>query len=152
MENLSVSFREMERRDIMDCFKVRTATHENRFSLEGLKKAGITEESVAKMLATTCKGWVCEADGQIVGFSMGNQSNGEFWAVAVLPAYEGRGIGKKLAESAQEWLWASGCAEIWLWTSSDTSTRAYRLYKKIGWKDCGIQEGQRIMKLRRHEN
>ena len=41
-----------------------------------------------------------------------------------------------------------GCAEIWLWTSPDVSTRAYGLYRKFGWQDCGVQNGQRIMKLK----
>ena len=140
-------FRQMEKSDIARCIRVRTLVRENPFSFENLVKAGITEESVARMLGDTHQGWVCQADGQIVGFSMGNKANREFWVVAVLPEYEGQGIGKRLTISAQDWLWASGCTEIWLWTSPDQSTRAYSLYKKLGWVDCGIRDGQRIMKL-----
>ncbi|HEY3761623.1 MAG TPA: GNAT family N-acetyltransferase [Verrucomicrobiae bacterium] len=138
----------MERRDIGSCIEVRTLVRENRYSLEALHQAGITEDSVAQMLATTHKGWICEMDGRIVGFSIGNRSNGEFWVVAVLPEYEGRGIGKKLMDLAVEWLRTSGHSEIWLWTSPDMSTRAYALYRKSGWEDCGVKDGQRIMKLK----
>ncbi|HSY18647.1 MAG TPA: GNAT family N-acetyltransferase [Candidatus Acidoferrales bacterium] len=141
-------FREMEQRDICSCIGVRTSVRENRYSLEELRQAGITEESVAGMLTTTHKGWVCEMDRRVVGFCMGNRNNGEFWVVALLPEYEGRGIGRKLMELAVQWLRASACAEIWLWTSPDVSTRAYALYRKSGWDDCGVQNGQRIMKLR----
>jgi len=141
-------FREMEPRDIDRCIEVRTLVRENRYSREALRQVGITGESVARLLATTHKGWVCEADQRVVGFSMGNRSNGEFWVVAVLPEYEGRGIGRKLMELAVQWLRAGGCAEIWLWTSPDVNTRAYALYRKSGWEDCGVQNGQRIMKLR----
>ena len=142
--------REMLQQDICGCFQVRTSVRENRYSLEALRQEGITEASVAEMLATTHKGWVCEVEGKIVGFSMGNRKNGEFWVVAVLPEYEGRGIGRKLMELTVQWLRASPCADIWLRTSPDTSTRAYALYKKFGWEDCSIQKNQRIMKLR-HE-
>ena len=100
--------REMEQRDIRDCIEVRTLVRENPYPMEALRQAGITEESVAAMLTTTHKGWVCEIDQRIVGFSMGNRSNGEFWVVAVLPEFEGRGIGRKLMELAVQWLRASG--------------------------------------------
>jgi GNAT superfamily N-acetyltransferase len=148
MNNSSLHFREMERRDIATCIEIRASTHENPFSVDALAKAGITAESVAEMLDKTHKGWVGEVDGEVVGFGMGNRSNGEFWVVAVLPEFEGRGIGRRLAELTQAWLLASGCAELWLWTSPDPTTRAYRLYKKLGWEDCGIQQEQRIMKFR----
>jgi len=146
-----MNFRIIESGDITRCIWIRTSVRENRFSLEALAKAGITEESVTKMLGTTHQGWVCEVDGQLVGFSMGNKSTGEFWVVAVLPEYEGQGIGRRLTELTQDWLWASGCREIWLWTSVDTSTRAFALYKKLGWMDYGIQNGRRIMKLQKSE-
>jgi GNAT superfamily N-acetyltransferase len=144
-------FREMEQRDVGRCIEVRTLVREQRYSVEALRQVGITEESVTKMLAMTHQGWVCEIDGRIVGFSMGNRSSGEFWVLAVLPEFEGRGIGRRLMELAVQWLRASACPEIWLWTSPDVSTRAYALYRKFGWKDCGVQNGQRIMKLQEHE-
>jgi len=119
-----MNFRHMNAVDIARCIWVRTKVRENHFSPEALANAGITEESVLQMLGTTHHGWVCEVDEKIVGFSMGNKATSEFWVVAVLPQYEGRGIGRKLTELTQEWLWAAGCGEIWLWTSPDTSTRA----------------------------
>lgn len=136
----------MEPRDVARCIWVRTQTQENRFSLEALQRAGITEASVVDCLATTHKGWVCEQDGQIIGFSMGDRSNGEFWVVAVLPDCEGRGIGRRLTESAQRWLHANGWFEIWLWTSPNPSTRAYAMYRRLGWRDCGVRDGQLIMR------
>jgi hypothetical protein len=64
----------MERRDIARCIHVRTSVRENPFSFENLVKAGITEETVAQMLDKTHRGWVCQVDGQIVGFTMGNKA------------------------------------------------------------------------------
>src|SRR5690242_7310321 len=72
---------------------------------------------MARHLETTHKGWVAEHEGQIVAFGMSDRSNGEVWVVAVLPDYEGRGIGRRLVEFAQNWLRQQGHDDIWLWTS-----------------------------------
>jgi ribosomal protein S18 acetylase RimI-like enzyme len=141
-----MTFREMEPRDIAACIEVRTSVKENHYSRAALAAAGITEESVAALLGSTHQGWVCEVDGRLAGFSMANRSTGEFWVVAVRPEYEGRGIGRKLTASATQWLQTCGCPEIWLWTSPDITSRAYAMYRKAGWRDCGVKDGQRIMR------
>jgi ribosomal protein S18 acetylase RimI-like enzyme len=142
----SVAIRNMEACDLGRCIWVRTQTRENCWSLDALTRAGITEDAVSRQLATTHRGWVCEHGGQIVGFSMADKSNGEFWVVAVLPDYERQGIGRRLVEHGQQWLHAQGWKEIWLWTSPNTDTRAYKLYIALGWRDCGVKDGQLIMR------
>jgi ribosomal protein S18 acetylase RimI-like enzyme len=146
--------RVMQPRDVARCIWLRTQTRENRWSLEALEQAGITEESVTQHLAaaTHC-GWVCEQDGQIVGFSICDVSTGEFWVVAMLPQYEGRGIGTELVERGQRWLHERGWNEIWLCTSPDKTTRAYGLYRSLGWRDCGVREdGEVIMRRSRSDD
>jgi GNAT superfamily N-acetyltransferase len=142
------TIREMLAPDVAKCIHLRTQTREQRWTLEELARIGVTEDAVSRILATTHQGWVCEQDAKIVGFSMADGSTGEFWVVAVLPDYEGRGIGRQLIERGQQWLHDHGWPEIWLWTSPDTSTRAYQLYRLLGWHDCGVQNGQRIMRRR----
>ncbi len=73
-------------------------------------------------------------------------TTGEFWVVAVLPKYERRGIGTELVRRGQQWLYEHGWPEIWLWTSTDKSTRAYKLYRSLGWRDCSVKDGQRVMR------
>jgi GNAT superfamily N-acetyltransferase len=70
----------------------------------------------------------------------------EFWVIAVLPEYEGRGIGSKLLNLAENWLWEIGWKEIWLWTSPDSRLRAYSFYKKHGWVDAEVRRNRRILK------
>jgi len=140
--------REMEPRDVGRCIWIRTRTREMCWTLEALTKVGVTEAAVIQHLATTHKGWVCEQDGQIVGFSMVNGSNGEFRVIALLPEYERRGIGRQLLQRGQDWLHAKGWSEIWLWTSPHTSTRAYKLYTAADWRDCGVTNGELIMRHR----
>lgn len=132
--------------DIGDLFTVRTATDENNLSREELTALGITEDSVRDRLNDTHRGWLCEVDGRAVGFAIGDRATGELWVIAVLPDYINRGIGSRLLALVEEWLWDSGCGELWLTTDVDPTLRAYSFYKKHGWEDDRIEEGLRYMK------
>jgi ribosomal protein S18 acetylase RimI-like enzyme len=90
-----MKFREITIRDIPALFDVRTAVRENAFTREGLYSAGITEPAVENMLRTSHRSWLCECDSEVVGFATANRETAEFWVIAVLPEYEGRGIGGK---------------------------------------------------------
>ncbi len=104
--SLHFTIRDMDAGDIRRCIWVRTHTREQCWTLEALTRVGVTEDAVSRLLASSHMGWVCEQDGQIVGFSMADGSNGEFWVVAVLPDYEGRGIGRQLLKPlpSRRWL------------------------------------------------
>ncbi len=132
--------------DVPALFPLRAATRENALSIEQLDRMGINGESVVRMLESTHRGWLCEADGRIVGFAMGNRENGEMWVIAVLPEYEGQGIGVQLLTAVEEWLWTEGWNEIWLTTDVDTTLRAYGFYLKHGWADTEVKDGMRYMK------
>jgi len=138
--------REITDSDIPALFAVRVATRENALSREQLAMMGISEESVAAMLNTTHRGWLCECDGGVVGFAMGNRATGEMWVIAVLPAYEGRGIGGQLLTRVEDWLRSAGWSEIWLTTDVDPALRAYGFYRRRGWRDETIRDGVRYMK------
>jgi GNAT superfamily N-acetyltransferase len=142
-------FRVMTSADLQATLAVRIAAKENPFSMEALVAMGITEESVTQMLATTHRGWVCEVNEEIVGFAIGNRSNGELWVIAVLEAHEGKGIGRRLMQLVQEWLFGEGWDKLWLVTGTPP-TRAYHLYTKLGWKDVGPTElqGRRLELVR----
>jgi ribosomal protein S18 acetylase RimI-like enzyme len=118
-------FREIREHDVVSLFAVRVATRENRLSREQLAGLSINEKTVLAMLDTTHRGWLCEKDDQVVGFAMGNRENGEMWVIALLPDYEGRGIGAELLTRVEDWLWSEGWAEIWLMTDIGPTRRAY---------------------------
>jgi GNAT superfamily N-acetyltransferase len=141
-------YRDIALADIPAIFDVRSATVENPFSRDALYSLGITEESVESMLSTTHHGWICEEAGRIVGFSIADGNTGELWVIAVLPDFEGKGIGSRLLSIAEEWLASQGWPEFWLWTSTDTSLRAYQLYQRHGWRDSEIRGDQLYMKKR----
>jgi GNAT superfamily N-acetyltransferase len=128
-----MNLRPIEPKDLSEVIEVRASTRENLFSRAALRDLGITEDSTAELLRTTHRGWLCEEAGRIVGFAIGDGKTGELWVIAVLPQFEGRGVGLRLIESVEGWLWSLGWQEIWLWTSSDRQKRAFTFYSKRGW-------------------
>jgi len=96
--------------DISETFRVRTATDENRLTSTQLTALGITESSVSEKLLGSYNGWLCEEQGSVVGFAIGDRSSGEMWVIAVLPGHIGRGIGGALLEKVEAWLFSEGCS------------------------------------------
>ncbi len=139
-------FREITRGDIPTLFRVRVATRENAYTREELQGLGITVSSVSAMIDTTHRGWLCEDDNKVVGFAMGNRKSGEMWVIAVLPEYEGRGIGSQLLAFVEDWLWSEGWREIWLTTDVNPTLRAYGFYRNQGWLDHEIRDDVRYMR------
>ncbi len=138
-------YRPIEPDDMGAIFEVRVATWHNDNGAEELKQFGITPASVRAMLKTTHRGWLCEVDGRVVGFAMGDQSKGEMWVIAVLAEHEGRGIGRALLTRVEDWLFDQGHHEIWLTTDPDESYRAVGFYRHCSWHDWKI-DGDRFMK------
>ncbi len=138
-------FREIRPGDLPTLFAVRTATHENRLTEAELTGMGITPAAVAEKLAGTCKGWLCEVDGRVVGFAIGDRATGELWVIAVLPDYLGLGLGGRLLTAVEDWLRAGGCTRLWLTTDVDPRLKAYGFYRHHGWVDDRIEAGNRYM-------
>lgn len=140
-------FREIAAADAPALIRVRTRTRENTYTLEQLERLGITAQSVAEKLAASYKGRLCTYADQVVGFCMADRSTGELWLVAVLPEFEGKGIGNRLLGLAEAWLWSSGCTRAWLTTDIDAKLRAYGFYRQRGWTDWKVEGGLRWMEL-----
>lgn len=115
--------------------RVRTSVAENLLTVAQLEERGITNASVAASLRTNAKGWVAVLDGEIVGFSIADRNSQCLFALFVLPAHEGRGIGGRLLELAVTWLWANGVQRAWL--NTGPNTKAARFYERRGWMAVG---------------
>ena len=139
---MTFSFRKMRARDLPAVFELRVSTRENAVTMEELEHDyGITPASLAEAMAADVKGWLCEEQGLVVGFAMGDRSNGEVQVVAVRPGYEGKGIGKRLLGLVQTWLHEQGHQEIWLLSNPDSGVRAHGFYRKLGWQPTGERQG-----------
>ena len=137
--------REIVEADIPSLFVVRPQTRENAMSVEELASIGITVESMRDAIKGSHRGWLYEDNGQVCGFAMGDAHNGEVTVMAMLPAYEGKGIGGKLLTSVEQWLASEGCDRIWLTTDTNTQLRAYGFYLRQGWEDWKIEHNLRYM-------
>lgn len=135
--------------DLPATFEVRLSTVENAITMEELERDyGITPQSLSEAMASHVKGWLCEDSGTVVGFSMGDLSNGEVLVVAVHPDYEGNGIGKTLLLQVQDWLFSQGHEQIWLRANPDPKIRAHGFYRKLGWKATETRGDEEVMTLR----
>ena len=143
----SWKLREITSADMSAIFAVRVATWHNPNGREEMEKMGITHQSVCEMIASSHKGWLAESEnGEVIGFAMGNKTNGEIWVIAVLEKFEGQGVGRDLIAMVERWLKAEGWKEIWLTTDTDESLRAVGFYRHLGWEDWKIEDGDRFMR------
>jgi len=133
--NRAIVFREATCADLPGISRVRTSVVENLLTIDQLKERGITNASVAASFLTDSKGWVAVQGDEVVAFSIADRAAQSIFALFVLPAYEGRGIGSVLLDSALRWLWDNGAQRVWLTTGP--GTKAVRFYEKRGWACTG---------------
>jgi GNAT superfamily N-acetyltransferase len=119
--------------DIPAIQRVRHSVRENR-----LVSTVISDEDVRRAIEVTGRGWVVEVEGAIVGFAVGNATDGNIWALFVDPGHERRGYGRRLHDAMVEWLWSRGLERLWLTTTP--GTRAQRFYEAAGWTLVGDAE------------
>jgi ribosomal protein S18 acetylase RimI-like enzyme len=131
-------FRPTQPSDVDACFTVRANTRQSPISRERLAAMGITpESSVADLRSGRIRGCVCEDDGRIVGFCSGDCETGEVLVLAVLPEYEGRGVGRRLLAEVVDALQAQGHERLWLAAAADPDIRAHGFYRAQGWMATG---------------
>jgi len=123
--------REAQISDIKQIQKVRNSVTENMLSNPDL----VTDKDCEEFISIRGKGWVCDIDGQIVGFCIADLKENNIWALFVQPGFDKQGIGRKLHDVMLDWYFAQTKENVWLGTSPNT--RAELFYRKSGWKEIG---------------
>ena len=139
-------YREAKLTDIPQLQIIRHSVKENILSDPTL----VTDELCALYLTERGKGWVCEVNGQIVGFSIVDLQDHNVWALFLLPEFEGQGIGKVLHRLMLDWYFQQTKETIWLGT--DPGTRAEQFYRKQGWRETGIHGRSELKFEMRYED
>jgi GNAT superfamily N-acetyltransferase len=112
-----------------------------------LTSTAISEADYIPAIEVTGRGWVIEAQGEIVAFGVADAARANIWALFVDPAHEQSGYGRRLHDTMVAWLWSQGVDRLWLTTSADT--RAERFYTAAGWQLTGrTEEGELVFELR----
>ena len=124
-------FREATADDIAQIQRVRHSVKENVLSDPGL----VPDADVFDYISNRGKGWVCEEDETIVGFSIADVKGNNIWALFIQPEYEGKGIGKELHRLMLDWYFSQTDKSVWL--STAPRSRAEAFYRKAGWTETG---------------
>ena len=127
-----MNIRVAEVKDIYQIQVVRNLVKENQLSDPAL----VPDSDVKDYITCRGKGWVCEIDGEVVGFAIADLVENNIWALFIHPGFERIGIGKKLHEEMMSWYFSQTDKTVWLGTSP--KTRAELFYRKAGWKEVGV--------------
>ncbi|RZK67060.1 MAG: GNAT family N-acetyltransferase [Pedobacter sp.] len=125
-------YRQAEISDIPQIQIVRHSVKENTLSNPLL----VTDADCEEFLTQRGRGWVCEIDGNIVGFSIVDLKENNIWALFLMPEFEEKGIGKALHRLMMDWYFNQTKKMVWLGTAPNT--RAEKFYEKQGWKNVGM--------------
>lgn len=143
-------FRQATPDDAAACIAIRSQTRENAFTAAELLQHGITPEAIATQIAdrTIC-GYVCTRATDIVGYCFGALSTGEIIVLAVLPAYEHKGLGRSLLEMVLDDIRRTGADRAFLGCTTNPHARAFGFYRHLGWVSTGQYDamGDEILEL-----
>jgi GNAT superfamily N-acetyltransferase len=124
--------RQAEISDITEIQLVRNAVKENTLSNPDL----VSDEECEEFITKRGKGWVCEMDHQIIGFSIVDLLENNIWALFVHPNFDRQGAGRKLHDIMMDWYFGQTSENVWLGTAPHT--RADIFYRKAGWTEIGV--------------
>jgi len=144
-------FRVARPTDAPACVALRGQTRENAVTAERLAAVGITVASWAADIASgRLAGHVCIVQGALAGYGFGDRDTGEVVVLALLPPFEGQGIGRQLLARVVQDLQALGHRRLFLGCSNDPSTRSHGFYRHLGWIPTGAVDrfGDEVLELR----
>ncbi len=124
-------FRVAELSDIKQMQVVRHLVKENTLSNPDL----VPDKEVAYYISEKGKGWICEVNGQVVGFSIIDLLERSVWALFVNPEFAAKGIGKELHRLMIDWYFQQTHDKVVLGTAPNT--RAELFYSLQGWTRVG---------------
>ena len=128
---IEMNYREATIHDIQQIQYVRNIVKENRLSDPAL----VADKDVQDFITRRGRGWICEIDGIIIGFSIVDMIEKNVWALFIDPKHESKGIGKTLHGMMLDWYFNQTKETIWL--STARGTRAERFYHIAGWNEAG---------------
>jgi ribosomal protein S18 acetylase RimI-like enzyme len=141
---MKIEFRDLKTQDFERCIEIRGMTRDNPIPAEVLKEFGVTKEAWIPLVKDKrIVGVVAEYNDEVIGFSSGDVNTGEVLVLALLPEYEGRGLGKNLLVLTADKLFSFGMEKLWLAASPNPEIRAHGFYRHLGWVPTGVIDKNR---------
>lgn len=138
---MNLVYRPARPEDAAACIDLRGRTRENAFSADDLRAVGVTQESWSDGIRDgALPGVVALADGVLAGYCFGDRDSGEIMVLALLPAYEGLGIGRALLKQVMAMLRQAGHTRLFLSCAADPQVRSYGFYRHLGWVATGERD------------
>ena len=136
---MKIELRDVKAQDFKRCIEIRGMTRDNPVPAEILKEFGVTEEAWVPLIRDkSVVGVVAESKDEVVGFCSGDVNTGEVLVLALLPEYEGHGLGKNMLELVSDKLFSFGMDKLWLAASPNPEIRAHGFYRYLGWVPTGV--------------
>ena len=137
--------------DAEDCVRLRGMTRENAVSADRLASLGITALSWSNDIESgKLPGWVCTDYSEMVGYCFGDSATGEVVVLALLPAYEAQGLGRRLLDLVCQHLESLGHSTLFLGCAADPQVRSHGFYRHLGWRSTGSidRHGDEVLELK----
>ncbi|MFG6447499.1 GNAT family N-acetyltransferase [Roseateles sp. BYS180W] len=147
---MTLCYRPATPQDAPECLRLRGLTRENPVSVQRLAELGITAQSWAADTASgDLPGFVALEGGAIVAYCFGAARTGEVVVLVVMPAHEGRGVGRHLLGLVGALLRQLGHTRLFLGCSPDPRDRSHGFYRHLGWRSTGEVDryGDEVLEL-----
>ena len=136
--------------DAAECIRLRGLTRENAVSAQRLAALGITVASWGDGIRSgALPGTIAWQGQQMAGYAFGDVRTGEVLVLALLPAHEHQGLGRRLLGQVVDLLRAHGHRRLFLGCSSDPAVRSHGFYRHLGWRSTGTLDshGDEVLEL-----
>jgi GNAT superfamily N-acetyltransferase len=128
--------------DAPACINLRGRTRQNAISAAQLATWGITAASWAEGIRSgATPGHVASQGDALAGYCFGDRGSGEVLVLALLPTFEGRGLGRELLAHVVQQLAGAGHTRLFLGCSTDPASRSHGFYRRLGWTSTGQLDG-----------
>lgn len=147
---MPVFVRDARPEDAAACIDLRGRTRENAFSAAQLAALGITAQTWAEGISGgDFIGRVAWDGERVAGYCFADHDSGEVLVLALLPDYEGRGIGRQLLQEVVSLTRDAGHQRLFLACSADPRSRSHGFYRRLGWRPTGAidEAGDEILEL-----
>jgi len=124
---------------VLRCLHTAFAPYRQQYTTDGYQGTVLDAETIHHRLSAMSVLVTVTPDADVVGTLstyLVHANTGHLRGMAVIPAFQGRGVARGLIAAAEQQLYAEGCRRVTLNTTAALQ-RAMRLYESLGYRRTG---------------